>query len=122
MNARISWVRGLVVAVCAGALCACGNAQGNSDVLAAGPQSERTRLPGEYLVTLAAGAGTNAIADLYGRFAIKSVKPLGNNVYLVQLSEDPGPATIEALGKNNAHIKAVQPNYAYRTQGKPSIQ
>jgi hypothetical protein len=98
----ISWLRVLIAALC---LASCGASQDN-------------RVPGEYIVTLTPQARAAAIADLYGRFAIQSVKPLGNDVYLMQLSEDPGPVVIESLGRSNAHIKAVQPNYGYRTQRK----
>jgi hypothetical protein len=98
----MSWLRLLIAALC---LASCGASQAN-------------RVPGEYIVTLAPQAGTGAISDLYGRFAIKSIKPIGNNVYLVEVSEDPGPAAIESLGRSNVHIKAVQPNYGYRTQRK----
>ena len=94
----LSWLRVLIAALC---LASCGSSQGG-------------RVPGEYIVTLAPQAPTSAISEAYGRFVVQSIKPLGNNVYLVQLAEDPGPAAIETAGRSNAQIKAVQPNYAYR--------
>ena len=102
----ISWLRVLIAALC---LASCGASQGN-------------RVPGEYIVTLTPQAQATAITDLYGRFAIQSIKPLGNDVYLMQLSDDPGPRAIESLGRSNVNIKAVQPNYGYRTQGNRPIQ
>lgn len=81
--------------------------------------SQQTRAPGEYLVTLAAPAEVKAIADVYGRFGIRGIKPLGSNVFLVTLTEDPGPATMEKLRAENAHIRAVEPNFLYRSQGNP---
>jgi hypothetical protein len=63
-----------------------------------------------------------AIADLYGRFGIKGIKDLGNNVFLVTLTEDPGPEMMEKLRGGNTHIKSVQPNYIYRTQGTGSVR
>jgi hypothetical protein len=84
--------------------------------------STQSRAPGEYLVTLAAGADVKAIADLYGRFGIRSAQGLGRNIFLVTLTEDPGPAKMEELRGKNAQIQAVQPNFVYRGNGRGSIQ
>jgi hypothetical protein len=78
--------------------------------------AQPTRAPGEYVVTLAASAEVKAIADVYGRFRIRGIERLGNGVFLVTLTEDPGPATMEKLRAENAHIKAVEPNFRYRSQ------
>ena len=101
---------------------ACGNSPGNPQAAPAGAWSQQTRVPGEYLVTLAVSAEVKVIADLYGQFGIKGIKELGNNVFLVTLTEDPGPETMEKLRGGNAQIKAVQPNYIYRTQGSGSAR
>jgi len=84
--------------------------------------SRQTRVPGEYLVTLAAGVDVKAIADLYGRYGIKGTQDLGRHLFLVRLSEDPGPAKLEELRGQNAQIKAVQPNFVYRASGRGNIQ
>lgn len=81
--------------------------------------SQQTRAPGEYLVTLAAPAEVRALGDVYGRFGIRAIQPLGSNVFLVTLSEDPGPETMDKLRAGNAHIKAVEPNFLYRSQENP---
>ena len=78
----------------------------------------QTRIPGEYLVTLTAGADVKAIADLYGRFGIKNTRLLGPNVFLLTLNEDPGPAKVEEVRKQSAQIKAIQPNFVYRGIGR----
>ena len=78
--------------------------------------SQHSRAPGEYLVTLAEPAEENAIADVYGRFGIRSIKRLANNVFLVTLTEDPGPVVMEKLRAGSARIKAVEPNLLYRSQ------
>jgi hypothetical protein len=86
--------------------------------LAAGyASSQQARAPGEYLVTLAPAADVKAIADVYGPFGIRGIQRLADNVFLVTLAEDPGPATMETLRSSNAHIKAVEPNVLYRSQG-----
>jgi hypothetical protein len=79
-------------------------------------------MPGEYIVTLVPGADVKVIDDLYGRFGTKSIKDLGGNVFLVILIEDPGPAKMEELRGQNAHVKAIQPNYMYRTNGPGNAQ
>jgi len=94
---------------------ACGHGQGNPGPATMGFSSRQTRVPGEYLVTLVPGAHSKAIADLYGRFGIKSIKDLGNHLFLVSFTEDPGPARMEELRGQNTLVKAVQPNFVYRT-------
>ena len=94
----------------------CGNSPPHPQIAPAGAWSQQTRVSGEYLVTLAAPAEVKAISDLYGRFGIRGIKHLGSNVFLVTLTEDPGPATMEKLRGENAHINAVEPNFVYRAQ------
>lgn len=96
---------------------ACGNSPGKPEAASAGNWSQPIRVPGEYLVTLAASAEVKAIADVYGRFGIRGIKRLGDNVFLVTLTEDPGPATMEKLRAEDARIRAVEPNFLYRSQG-----
>jgi hypothetical protein len=84
--------------------------------------SRQARVPGEYLVTLVPGADVKVITDLFGRFGIKGVENLGNSMFLVILTEDPGPAAMEELQGQNAHVKAIQPNYIYRTNGPGNSQ
>jgi hypothetical protein len=98
---------------------ACGSSPANPQTAPAGASSQQTRVPGEYLITLAAHADVKAIADVYGRFGIKGIKNLGSNVFLVILTEDPGPAAMGNLGGENPRIKAVEPNFVYRIQGSP---
>jgi hypothetical protein len=85
--------------------------------LAAGTaSSEQERAPGEYVVTLAASADVKAIVDVYGAYGIRGIQRLSDSVFLVILTEDPGPASMQTLGAGSAHIKAVEPNVLYRTQ------
>lgn len=76
----------------------------------------QTRIPGEYLVTLAQGADVAAISEVYGRLGIKQIKPLTADVYLLTVRDDPGPDTMAMLRKRDARLKAVQPNFVYRMQ------
>jgi hypothetical protein len=103
------WLVALVLAVAAGPGCARspGTAKEN-------PASQATRVPGEYLVTVAGHADGKAVADVYGRFGIEHTQDLGRGVYLVTLKEDPGLAKMEELRKQDARLQAVQPNFVYR--------
>lgn len=101
----------------AAAGCACGDTPGKSQAAAADGWSQQTRVPGEYLVTLAVRADVKAISDLYGRFVITGIRDLGHNVFLVTLNDDPGPAMMEKLRGGNVHIKEVQPNLVYGIRG-----
>ena len=89
---------------------------------AAAGYAQQTRAPGEYLVTLAAPAEVKAIADVYGRFGIRGIERLADNVFLVTLTEDPGPATMERLRAENPRIQAVEPNLLYRSQGNRTFR
>ena len=114
---------GLAVALAgASMVCACGHTPGNLQAGPAGAWSQQTRVPREYLVTLAEGADVKVIAALYGRFGIKGTKDLRHNIFLVTLTEDPGPDRMEELRTQNAHVKAVQPNFVYRLNGSKNPQ
>ena len=113
-----------LVLVAAGAAVgyACGSSPANPQTAPAGAPSHQARVPGEYLITLAAPAGVKAISNLYGRFGIKTLKELAPGVFLLTLTEDPGPEAMEKLRAANVQIRAVEPNYIYRTQGGGRIQ
>ena len=93
---------------------ACSNSSNSPTQEPAGILSQQTRVPAEYLVSLAPGTDPKAIAEQYGRFQIKRTQSLGRDVYLVILVEDPGPEKMKELGARSVHIKAVQPNFTYR--------
>jgi hypothetical protein len=76
-----------------------------------GPSS---RVPGEYLVTLAPGAGPAVIEAVFGSLGIARVQGVGGNVYLVAFRDDPGPERLESLRAKDARVQAVQPNFTYR--------
>lgn len=101
---------------------ACGGPTPGNLEAAPAAQPQQTRVPGEYLVTLAARGSVKAIVDLYGQFGIKGIRDLGHNVFLVTLTADPGPARMEQLRGENAHIQAVQPNFVYGTRGPRNPQ
>ena len=93
---------------------ACSNSSNSPPQEPAKIFSQQTRVPGEYLVTLAPGADAKAIDEQYGRFHVKRTQSLGRNIYLVTLGEDPGPNQIQELAARSVQIKTVQPNFTYR--------
>lgn len=100
-----------------GATAACAGSPAPGSVEAApAVRAQQVRVTGDYLVTLAARSRVQAIVELYGQFGIKRIQDLGHNVFLVSLTEDPGPDRMEQLRGDNAHIQAVQPNFAYGTR------
>jgi len=98
------------------AACACGPTPGNLEAAPA-VRAQQTRVPGEYLVSLAARGSVKAIVELFGQFGIKGIQDLGQDIFLVTLTEDPGPDRMEQLGGENAHVLAVQPNFVYGGRG-----
>jgi hypothetical protein len=94
-----------------------GGSPGDPSTESAAAPSQPARVPGEYVFTLTPPGEVKAIADLYGRFGIKGIKAIGSNVFLVVLTEDPGPAVMEQLRRASAHIRAVEPNFVYGAQG-----
>lgn len=86
------------------------------------PGAGQARVPGQYLVTLAQGAEVAAISAVYGQLGVKQIQPVVADVYLLTLRDDPGPETMETLGKRDARIKAVQPNFVYRIQPRGAPQ
>jgi hypothetical protein len=103
----------------AAVLISCGSACAGSpptpEAVQKGPPSNQTTVPGEYLVTLSPGAEIGAVTQVYGRFGLKRIQDLGNGVILVALGEDPGLERMKELQAPDGRIKAVQPNYVYRT-------
>ncbi len=101
---------------------ACSQTPGQQAPAATGWSSSQARIPGEYLVTLAAGAEAKAIEDTFGRFGIRGTRQLGRDTFLVTLTEDPGPVAMEELGRKNEAVRSVQPNFDYRgTEGQRQV-
>lgn len=105
---------GLVAAVTA-SVSACTHTFPTTELAAANqelPQVEQPapRVPNEYLVTLAPDMDESVISKYYGRFGIKYLHALGDETFLLILSDDPGPQAMEVLIQDESRIKVVQPN------------
>lgn len=74
---------------------------------------QQARVPEEYLVTLAPDVDERVISEFYGRFGIKELDALGDETYLLVLTNDPGPQEMEELVSDDTRFKAVQPNIIY---------
>jgi hypothetical protein len=100
----------------ASAAAACGSPAPRTPQAAAPAAARQNRVPGEYLVTVVARDRVAAIADLFGQFGIKDIRDLGGTVFLLLVTEDPGPARMEQVRGESTHILAVQPNLVYGTR------
>lgn len=81
------------------------------------PRAEQPdRVPGEYIVTLKAGAKDRHqdIRNAYTNFGVIHVKPIGNNRYVLKLERDPGLSVIKLRAEQTSAIESVQPNFIYR--------
>ncbi|HEU4646230.1 MAG TPA: hypothetical protein VFS80_11790 [Burkholderiales bacterium] len=111
----------VVTLALASAAVACGSPAPRTTQAAAPAAARQYRVPGEYLVTVAARDRVAAIADLYGQFGIKELRDLGGTVFLLRVTEDPGPARMEQVRAGSAHILAIQPNLVYGTRRPGSV-
>lgn len=74
---------------------------------------QQARVPDEYLVTLAPDVDERVISEFYGRFGIKELDALGDETYLLVVTNDPGPQEMEDLISEDARFRAVHPNIIY---------
>lgn len=81
----------------------------------------QVRVPNEYLVILAEGAGVDSISERFGRFGIKDVHPLEGETYLLVLVNDPGPGELLDLVQGDKRFRTIQPNIIHWA-GRPSKQ
>lgn len=95
---------------------ACGIPAPRTQQAAAPAGARQDRVPGEYLVTVAARDRVAAVSELYGQFGIQELRDLGGTVFLLRVTEDPGPARMEQVRRESAQILAVQPNLVYGTR------
>jgi hypothetical protein len=79
------------------------------------PPAIENRVPGQYIVTLKEGVGTELLQEVFAEFGIQSVKDLSSGRYLITLEKDPGPEVIIKQAATSSEIEHVQPNYIYRT-------
>ena len=116
MNPELRRLVALAVTLAlASAAAACGSPAPRTPQAAAPAAARQSRVPGEYLVTVVARDRVAAIADLYGQFGIQDIRDLGGTVFLLLVTEDPGPARMEQVRVGSTHILAVQPNLVYGT-------
>ncbi len=115
----MSWIASVATAAALAAAPGCEHSSGKQPVAPEKTVSRATRVPAEYLVTLAAGADPAAIAAAYGRFGVKGTRDLGRGVFLVTLAEDPGPGAMEEARRGDPRIQAVQPNFVYQAIDAP---
>jgi hypothetical protein len=72
------------------------------------------RVVGQYLVTVAPGAGAAPIREAFAAFGVERVAQLAGDLWLVVVKDDPGPERMEDARRRGVRLLAVQPNYRYR--------
>jgi hypothetical protein len=88
---------------------------------AAGPFSlhgagDADRVAGEYLVTVRPPADEGAVRASFASLGVVDVRRIAENLFLVRLARDPGPAEVERVGRATPGLAAIQPNVIYRAQ------
>lgn len=96
---------------------ACGHAVTDNPPSAgmAGNNTSSTRVPGEYIVTLQQEGGAALVQELYADYGVRAVEDLGRGRFLVKLKKDPGLDEVQRVGMVSGKVKAVQPNFVYRS-------
>jgi hypothetical protein len=127
MERRVSIVSLGLIAAAMVAVTACTHAPVASQPASAAESAaarveHQARVPGEYLITLASGVDEGVISEYYGRFGIKDVNALGEETFLLVLSNDPGPQEMVGLVRDDPRIEAVQPNLIYWTNRSGKIK
>ena len=70
----------------------------------------QTRVSGEYLVTLAPDTDKSVINERFVRQGLKDVHDLGEDIYLIVVSNDPGPKAMRVQIRKDPRITKIQPN------------
>lgn len=79
---------------------------------------ETERVVGEYLVTLS-GTEPEEILRIFSPYKPRIMKKAGLESYLIKLEVDPGPEEVKKTASSAPEIKAIQPNYIYRSGPLP---
>ena len=105
------------------ALClGCASANDNEDVIKErdsfmmqDQMKDNSRVPGEYIVTLSEDGDESVIHEYFGEFDIIEVRKLSKSMFLLRIKNDPGVENIEESLECSPFLKAVQPNFRYRS-------
>ncbi|MDZ7661830.1 hypothetical protein [Thiohalophilus sp.] len=77
---------------------------------------QENRVPGEYLVSLVAGADPGAARALFADYGVSQWRHLRKDTYVVHLQSDPGPEAMARLAHDTATLRYIEPNRIYTTQ------
>lgn len=78
--------------------------------------TQENRVPGEYLVGLAAGSDPTEARKLFAAYGVAEWRHVRKDTYLVRLQNDPGPDALARLAEGTAAVRYVEPNRIYTTQ------
>ncbi len=77
---------------------------------------EEERVIGEYIVTVKEGIDEEFLYKLFSANAVLKVKKIHQNIFLVELENDPGPTEVYKLYLEDEDIENIQPNYKYHIE------
>jgi len=78
--------------------------------------TQENRVPGEYLVSLVAGADPEAARALFADYGVTRWRHLRKDTYVVHLQFDPGPQAMARMAHDTATVRYIEPNRIYTTQ------
>jgi len=74
-------------------------------------------VPCEYLFTVDETCDVQCLYSLLVKdYSITNIKAIGNNLFLVTFTIDPGMDALLSMYNNTSIIKAIQPNFKYKLQ------
>ncbi len=79
-----------------------------------GSTAAPNQAPGEYIVTVSAGAGEDLLRRQYRIYGIRDITDLGADMFLLRLGNDPGLDAVQRKASESGQVRAVQPNYIYQ--------
>ena len=74
--------------------------------------SAANRVPGRYLVAVIEGNRAQ-IEKTFAAYRPESISRIREDLYLLMISEDPGPETMSQIADDADFIKAIQPDYTH---------
>ncbi|AGH94503.1 hypothetical protein [Pseudobdellovibrio exovorus] len=75
-------------------------------------------IKGEYIITTVDSVNKpeELLRQIFKKYELKTLRHIGGRMYMIHLVADPGIETLQKVVKDNAQLKAVQPNFRYNTQ------
>jgi hypothetical protein len=86
------------------------------------PLEMRTRIVGEYIITLSGEVTEDFIYQYFSSQMVEQVRHIHDTLYLIQIKHDPGPDEMVQRYVDKNTILDIQPNYTYKTSPTEKIE